>query len=265
QEEKAKKEAEAKVKKEAEDAKVKEAQKKAAMILNKEVEEKTDLGKGINLEMVLIPAGKFIMGSPVSEKNHRKEETEHEVTLTKPYYMGKYEVTQEQYEALMGKNPSETKGAKLPVTEVSWNDCQEFIKKLNAKTNGGYRLPTEAEWEYACRAGTNTAYSYGDSITKNDANVESTSTKMVGSYKPNAFGLYDMHGNVWEWCEDWKADYPAGPVIDPKGPASGEYRVLRGGSFTGAGSHSRAANWWSTFPAIRETDYRGFRLAKTGF
>jgi len=265
QEEKAKKEAEAKVKKEAEDAKVKEAQKKAAMILNKEVEEKTDLGKGINLEMVLIPAGKFIMGSPVSEKNHRKDETEHEVTLTKSYYMGKYEVTQEQWEGVMGINPStKSKGAKLPVTSVSWEDCQEFIKKLNEKTSGGYRLPTEAEWEYACRAGTNTAYSYGDSITKNDANVIwGTSTKMVGSYKPNAFGLYDMHGNVWEWCEDWKADYPKESVIDPKGPATGQYRVLRGGSFSGAGSHSRAANWWGTLPATKENDYLGFRLART--
>ena len=204
---KAKKEEEAKVKKEAEETKAKEAQKETAKNLEKEVEEKTDLGKGINLEMVLIPAGKFIMGSPVSEKNHRKEETEHEVTLTKPYYMGKYEVTQEQWETIMGDNPSKFKGAKLPVTEVSWQDCQEFIKKLNAKTNGGYRLPTEAEWEYTCRAGTTTAYSFGDSITKNDANVSwGTSTKVVGSYKPNAFGLYDMHGNVWEWCEDWKAD-----------------------------------------------------------
>jgi WD40 repeat protein/formylglycine-generating enzyme required for sulfatase activity len=264
QEEKAKKEAEAKLKKEAEDAKVKEAQKKAAMILNKEVEVKTELEKGINLEMVLIPAGKFIMGSPVSEKNHRKDETEHEVTLTKPFYMGKYEVTQEQYEAMMGNNPSKIKGAKLPVTEVSWLDCQEFIKKLNAKTNGGYRLPTEAEWEYACRAGTTTAYSFGDSITKDEANVAwGTSTKMVGSYKPNAFGLYDMHGNVWEWCEDWKADYPKESVIDPKGPATGQYRLLRGGSFTGAGSHSRAANWWGTLPATKENDYLGLRLART--
>jgi formylglycine-generating enzyme required for sulfatase activity len=264
QEEKAKKEAEAKLKKEAEDAKVKEAQKKAAMILNKEVEVKTELEKGINLEMVLIPAGKFIMGSPVSEKNHRKDETEHEVTLTKPFYMGKYEVTQEQYEAMMGNNPSKIKGAKLPVTEVSWLDCQEFIKKLNAKTNGGYRLPTEAEWEYACRAGTTTAYSFGDSITKDEANVAwGTSTKMVGSYKPNAFGLYDMHGNVWEWCEDWKADYPKESVIDPKGPATGQYRLLRGGSFTGAGSHSRAANWWGTLPATKENDYLGLRLVKT--
>jgi len=246
------------------ETKAKEAQKKAAMILNKEVEEKTDLGKGINLEMVLIPAGKFIMGSRISEKNHRKEETVHEVTLTKSYYMGKYEVTQEQWQEVVGNNPSKIKGAKLPVTEVSWLDCQEFIKKLNAKTNGSYRLPTEAEWEYACRAGTVTAYSYGDSITKDEANVAwGASTKVVGSYKPNAFGLYDMHGNVWEWCEDWKADYPKESVIDPKGPATGQYRLLRGGSFTGAGSHSRAANWWGTLPATKENDYLGLRLAKT--
>jgi formylglycine-generating enzyme len=111
---------------------------------------------------------------------------------------------------------------------------KEFIKKLNAKTDGGYRLPTEAEWEYACRAGTSTAYSFGDKITPKDANYDDSEIGkpvVVGSYKPNAFGLYDMHGNVWEWCENWYGDYPAGAVTDPKGPAKGEYRVLRGGSF----------------------------------
>jgi len=187
-----------------------------------------------------------------------------EVTLTKSYYMGKYEVTQEQWEEVMGNNPSKTKGAKLPVTEVSWLDCQEFIKKLNAKTNGGYRLPTEAEWEYACRAGTNTAYSYGDSITKNDANVIwGTSTKMVRSYKPNAFGLYDMHGNVWEWCEDWKADYPKESVVDPKGPATGQYRLLRGGSFVDYGSDARSSLRYVYSPTSRVILSYGFRLART--
>ena len=177
--------------------------------------------------------------------------------------MGKYEVTQEQWEGVMGNNPSSTEGAKLPVTDVSWEDCQEFIKKLNEKTSGGYRLPTEAEWEYSCRAGTTTAYSYGDSITKNDSNVEGLSTKVVGSYKPNAFGLYDMHGNVWEWCEDWKVDYPKEAVIDPKGPEAGKNRVLRGGSFTGVGMHSRSANWFDNLPSTWNIDYLGFRLAKT--
>ncbi len=144
-------------------------------------------------------------------------------------------MTQEQYEAVMGNNPSrKTKGLKLPVTGVSWEGCQEFIKKLNKKNTGAYRLPTEAEWEYACRAGTTTVYSFGDKIMPQDANYESSKIAKpveVGSYKPNAFGLYDMHGNVWEWCEDWKKDYQIKSVKDPKGPAFGENRVLRGGSF----------------------------------
>ena len=226
-------------------------------------EEVTDLGKDVKLEMILIPAGKFVMGSPASEKGHRVNETQHEVTLTKPFYMGKYEVTQEQWDAVMINNRSFYRGPKLPVTSVSWENCQEFIKKLNAKTSGGYRLPTEAEWEYSCRAGTTTAYSNGDSITKNDSNVEGLSTKVVGSYKPNAFGLYDMHGNVWEWCEDWKVDYPKEAVIDPKGPEAGKNRVLRGGSFTGVGMHSRSANWFDNLPSTWNIDYLGFRLAKT--
>ena len=225
-------------------------------------EEVIDLGKGIKLEMVLIPAGKFMMGSPASEKGRLNSETQHEVTLTKHYYMGKYEVTQEQWETVMGKNPSTTKGTKLPVTKVSWNDCQEFITKLNAKTNFGYRLPTESEWEYACRAGTSTAYSYGDSLTKSDANIEGGSIKEVGSYKPNAFGLYDMHGNVWEWCEDRSAKYPASAVTDPTGPATGEYRVFRGGSFNVRGSTARSSNRDGYAPSPRASTI-GFRLAMT--
>jgi formylglycine-generating enzyme required for sulfatase activity len=183
--------------------------------------------------------------------------------------MGKYAVTQEQWEAVMAYNPSYTKGAKLPVTDVSWEDCQEFIKKLNAKTNGVCRLPTEAEWEYACRAGTNTAYSYGDRITKNDANVIwGTSTKVVGSYKPNAFGLYDMHGNVKEWCEDWWAQYPSGSVTDPKGPAVGEGwgRILRGGSFKllfdDPKNARSACRGYGASPNDRISN-NGFRLAGT--
>jgi len=221
--------------------------------LQKEVEEKADLGKGINLEMVLIPAGKFMMGDPGKD---------HQVTLTKPFYMGKYEVTQEQWEAVMGDNPSQVKSAKLPARGKSWNDCQDFIKKLNANTNGGYRLPTEAEWEYACRAGTTTAYSFGDSLTNNDAKYgePAGSTKVVGSYKPNAFSLYDMHGNVWEWCEDWHAEYPAGAVTDPKGPATGIHHVMRGGSYAADVLRARSSprNWASAISG----DY-GFRLART--
>ena len=223
------------------------------------------LGKGIKLEMVLIPSGKFMMGSPASEKDRENDETQHEVTLTKPYYMGKYEVTQEQWESVMGKNPSDTKGAKLPVENVSWNDCQEFITKLNAKTSGGFRLLTEAEWEYACRAGTTTAYSVGNSLTKADANcgdVSAGSIKAVGSFKPNAFGLYDMQGNVWEWCNDWRSDYPAGSATDPKGPETGDYRVLRGGSFVSDGSETRSSTRAYGTPSTRNS-IGGFRLART--
>ena len=190
---------------------------------------------------------------------------QHEVSLTKPFYMGKYEVTQEQWFEIMGENPSREKGRMLPVTDVSWEDCQEFIKKLNKKTDGGYRLPTEAEWEYACRAGTTTAYSFGDKITPKDANYvgsEIGKPVAIGSYKPNSFGLYDIHGNVWEWCEDWYGDYPAGAVTDPKGPAKGEYRVLRGGSFFGDVSIARSSDRSGTSPSFRSIT-NGFRLART--
>ena len=184
--------------------------------------------------------------------------------------MGKYEVTQEQWEAVMGPGflwfggtPSSNKGAKLPVTDVSWADCQEFIKKLNVKTSGGYRLPTEAEWEYACKAGTSTAYSVGNSITKVDANIDGSGTKAVGSYKPNAFGLYDLHGNAWEWCEDWYGDYPVKAVTDPKGPTAGKYRVLRGGSFDYYESKARSSSRNYRFsPTFGDPDC-GFRLVRT--
>ena len=246
------------------EAKAKEMQKEIAKNLQTEVEKAFDLGKGINLDMVLIPAGKFMMGSPASEKGRSKVETQHEVTLTKPYYMGKYEVTQEQWEAVMGKNPSASKGAKLPVNQVSWEDCHEFIKKLNEKTNGEYRLPTEAEWEFACRAGTTTAYSFGDNITPKDAiygGLAIGAPAGIGSYKPNAFGLYDMHGNVWEWCEDWFKELPQGTTIDPKGPATSGGRVLRGGSFYWESS-VRSSSRADFPPTSRNFDF-GFRLAKT--
>ena len=244
------------------EAKAREVQKESAKRLQTEVEKKADLGKGVNLDMVLIPAGKFMMGSPASEKNRRNDETQHEVTITKPYYMGKYEVTQEQWEAVMGNNPSEIKGVKLPVTDVSWNDCQDFIKKLNAKTKGGYKLPTEAEWEYACRAGTTTAYSFGDSPTKGDANIDGDNIKAMGSYSPNAFGLYDMHGNVWEWCKDWNGPYPNVKVNDPLGAANGTHRILRGGTFSLVDSWHRSSGRGNNTPTLRYFTV-GFRLART--
>ena len=235
-----------------------------------------ELGK-VYLEMVLIPPGKFMMGSkknPVDpfsnikvKQPHDNELPRHEVTLTKQFYVGKYEVTQEQWFEIMGENPSENKGRTLPVTNVSWPDCQEFIKKLNAKTDGGYRLPTEAEWEYACRAGTTTAYSFGDKLTTSnaltDTNIGSGKIKSVGSYNPNAFGLYDMHGNVSEWCQDWYGDYPAaGAVTDPKGPAKGELRMWRGGSFVNYESSHCSSNRGCASPSVR-SNLGGFRLART--
>jgi formylglycine-generating enzyme required for sulfatase activity len=261
-----KQEEEAKVKqmelvqlKQEEEAKVKQME----LVKSKEVANVIKVAAGIEKDLVLIPVGKFMMGSPASEKGRREYETQHEVTLTKPFYMGKYEVTQEQWESVMGSNPSSTKGAKLPVTNVSWEDCQYFIKKLNLKTNGGYRLPTEAEWEYACRAGTSTVYSVGSSLTNIDANIEGGGIKEVGSYNANAFGLYDMHGNVWEWCnDDWKADYPAGAVTDPKGPGTGTSRVLRGGSFNSYEFYARSSGRSGYSPSIRYID-NGLRLART--
>ena len=240
-----------------------EKEKQKHMELVKAKEEGEVKFAAISKELVLIPAGKFMMGSPASERGRADNETQHEVTITKPFYMGKYEVTQEQWESVMGNNPrSRTKGAKLPVTDVSWEECQEFIKKLNDKTKGGYRLPTEAEFEYSCRAGTSTAYSYGDNLTKSDANIVGSSIKTVGSYKPNAFGLYDMHGNVFEWCEDRWGEYSPDAVTDPKGPATGKYRVLRGGSVSYIASKARSSNRYNDSPTFRYGSV-GFRLART--
>ena len=236
------------------EAKAKEIQKQVAKALTKEVEEKEDLGKEVKIDLVLIPAGKFMMGE--SGKDH-------EVTITQPFYMAKYEVTQEQWESVMGSNPStKTKGAKLPVTDVSWADCQDFIKKLNDKTKGGYRLPTEAEWEYACRAGTKTAYSFGDSISKGDANYDSETIKPVGNYKPNAFGLYDMHGNVWEWCNDWFGDYNPKDNKDPQGAVNGGRRVLRGGSSLLDQTFSRSSARDGE-PVDSRANYDGLRLVRS--
>jgi formylglycine-generating enzyme required for sulfatase activity len=186
-----------------------------------------DLGKGVLMKLVRIRPGKFMMG----EGNDQ-----HEVTISKPFYVGVTEVTQAQYEAVMGTNPSKFKGATNPVETVSWNDATEFCKKLSEKTRQAVRLPTEAEWEYACRAGIKTGFSFGDAddglgdYAWYNANSGGT-THPVAKKKPNAWGLYDMHGNVWEWCADWCGDYPKGAVTDPQGPASGSYRVLRGGAW----------------------------------
>jgi len=228
----------------------------------------------------LIPAGTFAMGSPSSEAQRSSDETEHQVTLTKAFYCGKFEVTQGQWQQVMGTNPSsfQNAGANAPVETVSWEDCQAFLKKLcqtEGVPEGTYRLLTEAEWEYACRAGTQTPFAYGNDLDSSMANFNGNypygagrkgqyrqTTVAVGSFRPNAWGLYDMHGNVWEWCQDWYANYASGSVTDPLGPASGVGRVHRGGSWLHLGGRCRSAGrYWFT-PGPRN-HYVGLRLART--
>ncbi|MCX5671055.1 MAG: SUMF1/EgtB/PvdO family nonheme iron enzyme [Planctomycetota bacterium] len=230
-----------------------------------------DLGGGVTMKMVLIPAGKFMMGSPDSAQGPIDFEVpQHEVILSKPFYMGVTEVTQAQYQAVMGKNPSEFKGATNPVETVSWNDATEFCKKLSEKAGQAVRLPTEAEWEYPCRAGTQTAFSFGDDLSALgdyawwDGNSDKT-THPVGQKKPNSWGLYDMHGNVWEWCADWYGEYPKGPVTDPSGPATGYGgRVLRGGAwYYGGSDYFRCAFRHCHAPTCRDYFFFGFRCART--
>jgi formylglycine-generating enzyme required for sulfatase activity len=229
-----------------------------------------DLGNGIKLELVLIPAGEFMMGSPDSDKNALLfEKPQHRVRITKPFYLGKYLVTQEQWEAVMGDNPSHFKGPKNPVETICWNDCQKFVEKLNAKVGGGkFSLPTEAQWEYACRAGSTTRYCFGneesglDKYAWHDADSDSKPHR-VGEKKPNAWGLYDMHGNLWEWCQDWyDQDYYANsPTDDPTGPSGGSNRVLRGGCWYRPTSLCRSAlrNYNSPGSPIH---YLAFRVSR---
>ena len=210
----------------------------------------------IGMKFVWIPSGNFLMGSPKEEKERNTDEFQHKVTLTKGFYMGVHLVTQEQWQAVMGTNPSKYKGEKnLPVDSVSWDDSQEFIKKLRDKDKKAYRLPTEAEWEYSCRAGTKTPFHFGETISTDQANydgrltygngkkgVNREKTTPVDNFPANAFGLHDMHGNVMQWCQDWyRAGYPEKDVVDPQGPEKGELRVLRGGSWLVAPRRCRSA------------------------
>ncbi|MCD6404609.1 MAG: formylglycine-generating enzyme family protein [Planctomycetes bacterium] len=209
------------------------------------------------IEMVFIPAGEFMMGSPSNESGRGSDEgPQHRVRLTKPFYLGKYEVTQREWRKVMGSNPSGFKGDRNPVEQVSWNDCREFVDKA------GLRLPTEAEWEYACRAGSSTRFSFDDnSYAWYDGNSEDK-THPVGQKKPNAWGLFDMHGNVWEWCADWYGNYSSGRVTDSQGPSSGSSRVLRGGSWYDFSQICRSAN--RSYGSPDGTNHcLGFRVART--
>jgi formylglycine-generating enzyme required for sulfatase activity len=222
-----------------------------------------DLGDGVKLDLAWIPAGTFQMGSPVSEKRRAINETQHSVTLSRGFWVGINEVTQTQWEKVMGNNPSRFKGPNLPVEKVSWEDCQIFIQKLNAQApGGGFRLPTEAEWEYACRAGTSGAYA-GELVAVGWYESNSGSkTHDVAGKQPNPWGLYDMHGNAREWCEDWYGVFPSGTVTDPAGPGSGSSRVDRGGCWLRSGGYCRSADRFGDVPSRRNGGL-GFRLART--
>ena len=220
----------------------------------------------IGIRLKLLPAGTFTMGQAGGDK----DETPHEVTLTKPFYMGVYEVTNAQWKRVMGSEPSNWKDDDRPVEQVSWDDANEFCRRLSAlpeekRAGRVYRLPTEAEWEYACRAGTTTKWSFGDDESglgdyawfKGNSGSQ---THAVGKKKPNAWGLFDMHGNVWEWCSDWYGDYAKAAVTDPQGPSGGSIRVFRGGSWCNSAGHCRSAFRNGNDPSFRLGDL-GFRLA----
>ena len=211
-----------------------------------------------------------MMGSLENEEGRRDDETRHKVTLTKGFYLGKYEVTQAQWTVVMETNPSEFAGDHLPVEMVSWKDAMEFCRKLTELERAAgripdgwkYTLPTEAQWEYACRAGTTTVYAFGNKITTKQANFDKAlgKTTSVGKYPANAWGFHDMHGNVREWCLDWHNPFAKGSMRDPQGPADGSNRVNRGGSWNNYDRYMRSANRsWGT-PDFRNSPL-GFRLS----
>jgi formylglycine-generating enzyme required for sulfatase activity len=233
-----------------------------------------EIVNSIGMKLVLLPPGEFKMGSPEGEKSREEDEEGHDVKLTHAFYMGKYLVTQAQYERVMGGNPSEFNrqnggGPSHPVEKVNWDQASAFCRKLTqleAGTGRTYRLPTESEWEYACRAGSSTAYHFGNDPTEMDGHAwykanAGGRTQPVGRKLPNAFGLFDMHGNVWQWCLDWyEPDYTKLPAVNPTGPDQGQRRVLRGGSWAdheAALRSARRAHYPPSFPGV---SHRGFRV-----
>lgn len=248
-----------------------------------------DLSKNVSIKLIKIPAGSFIMGSPESEPGHLDDETMHEVKISNDFYLGIYEVTQAQYESVVGFNPSyyrnNTDSPLKPVETIPYNDAKNFCNLMNTKIASeslpiGYYfdLPTEAQWEYACRAGTTTGLNNDTDILESEIDDKSSATDLlawyfynskndgenmthtVGLKNPNAWGLYDMHGNVLEWCKDWYGDYPNAALSDPKGPNIGTYRVVRGGSWRNNPFFCRSAFRGNVIPT--DAFYSlGFRLA----
>jgi uncharacterized protein (TIGR02996 family) len=213
-----------------------------------------DLDSDMQMEFAWLPPGSFLMGSPRGEEGRGVDETQHRVTLSRGFWLGVSPVTQAQWVAMMGSNPSGCQGEGHPVEMVSWDDCQEFCHQLSSRDGQRYQLPSEAQWEYACRAGTTTPFHVGATLSTELANYDGTytygkgergidrsQTTAVGGFPPNAWGLYDMHGNVWEWCRDWHGPYGSDYIEDPEGSNTGETRVLRGGSWRDDPGHCRAA------------------------
>jgi formylglycine-generating enzyme required for sulfatase activity len=244
----------------------------------------------IDMKLTLIPEGKFMMGSPAAEIEREAEELQHEVTISKPFYMGVHEVTQKHYEKVMGKNPSFFKklDSDMPVDQARWSEVNDYCTRLSnlpdeKKAGRVYRLPTEAEWEYACRAGTKTTFHFGDTLSSKQANFDGNfpfgkadkgqklgKPAKVGSYEPNAWGLYDMHGNVAEWCSDWYDPdyYKNSPKADPKGPEKGVlstgfgkdfFHVVRGGCWLDEGRACRAAHRFR-LQSVEAYRWVGFRV-----
>ena len=240
-------------------------------------EDSTHNEQPIEMTFKEIPAGTFMMGSPDTEKDRQDDEHQHKVAISKAFYMQTTEVTQGQWKEVMGTEPWKGKqyvkeGPNNAATYVSWNDAVAYCKKLSEKESKTYRLPTEAEWEYACRAGTETAWSFGDDekalgdyawYRENAWDIDEKYAHHVGLKKSNAFGLYDMHGNAWEWCQDYyeKDYYKQSPEQNPMGPTRGSFRVVRGGSWNNyaRGTRSALRNW---FDADFRFNNRGFRLVR---
>lgn len=215
------------------------------------------------IALVRIPAGEFVMGSPPGEPLREAQEGRHPVQLTRAFLLGRTEVTQAQWERVMGTRPSHfaTCGPDCPVENVNYLEVELFLQRLNARAGGGFRLPSEAEWEYACRAGSTGAYASGDTLTRQQANFGGTGPLPVGSFPANAWGLADMHGNVWEWCADWHCPYGDGPAVDPVGRCASDKRVIRGGSWAFEADSARCALRYTHRPVDRGPSL-GFRVAR---
>jgi formylglycine-generating enzyme required for sulfatase activity len=223
------------------------------------------------MEFVLLPPGTFMMGSPPGEKLRENVETLHRVTLTRAFWMSVTPVTQAQWQAVVGNNPSRFQGENLPVQNVSWNTARKFCVKLGKREGRSYRLPTEAEWEYACRAGTSSPFFFGATLLPEQASSLASAAypgglrtyvaepPAVRTYPPNGWGLYDVHGGVWQWCQDWFKKYSRGDSVDPQGPDQGEQRVIRGGCWRANSENCRSARRARILPTAH-CEFYGLRV-----